>query len=203
MTDRAALVEKVARAMEKADSHAYEYQLTSSWEHLAEAAIDLIRAEVLAILADQAETEVVGLENRQRIQGLLRDAVNQRVSFDPAHSDRTFTLGLTDVGEIYFLPELMDALAQTAPAVTLSTVRNTAVNLNDAMAEGKVDLAIGLLPQLKAAADIDPVQQRLGRREVAALHVGGQLHRGRLLRQRRRRRPSPRCRPRRRRRRRP
>jgi hypothetical protein len=47
MADRAALVEKVARAMEKADSHAYEYQLTSSWEHLAEAAIDLIRAEVL------------------------------------------------------------------------------------------------------------------------------------------------------------
>jgi hypothetical protein len=44
---RAALVEKVARAMEKADSHAYEYQLTSSWEHLAEAAVDLILAEVL------------------------------------------------------------------------------------------------------------------------------------------------------------
>ncbi len=54
--DRAALVEKVARAMEKADSHAYEYQLTSSWEHLAEAAIDLIRAEVLEEAARVAET---------------------------------------------------------------------------------------------------------------------------------------------------
>ena len=52
---RAALVEKVARAMEKADSHAYEYQLTSSWEHLAEAAIDLIRADVLEEAARCAE----------------------------------------------------------------------------------------------------------------------------------------------------
>lgn len=33
------VVEAAARAMEKADSHAYEYQQTSSWEHLAAAAI--------------------------------------------------------------------------------------------------------------------------------------------------------------------
>jgi hypothetical protein len=55
MADRAALVGRVARAMEKADSHAYEYQLTSSWEHLAEAAIDLIRAETLEEAAGVAE----------------------------------------------------------------------------------------------------------------------------------------------------
>lgn len=109
--------------------------------------------------------------------GVLRDAVNQRVSFDPAHSDRTFTLGLTDVGEIYFLPELMDALAQTAPAVTLSTVRNTAVNLNDAMAEGKVDLAIGLLPQLKAGF----FQQRLFQQRYVCLFRRGHALDGKRL----------------------
>lgn len=109
--------------------------------------------------------------------GVLRDAVNQRVSFDPAHSDRTFTLGLTDVGEIYFLPELMDTLAQTAPAVTLSTVRNTAVNLNDAMAEGKVDLAIGLLPQLKAGF----FQQRLFQQRYVCLFRRGHALDGKRL----------------------
>lgn len=57
---------------------------------------------------------------------------------------------MTDIGEIYFLPTLVERLAREAPGVTLSTVRNTAVNLRDEMEAGQVDLAIGLLPQLKA-----------------------------------------------------
>jgi DNA-binding transcriptional LysR family regulator len=83
----------------------------------------------------------------------LRDihaAINQRSSFDPATSKRAFTIGMTDIGEIYFLPKLMRELSRIAPSVSLSTVRNTAVNLQDEMAAGHVSLAIGLLPQLKA-----------------------------------------------------
>ena len=79
----------------------------------------------------------------------LHAALNQRATFAPAHSERLFTIGMTDIGEIYFLPTLMDALARAAPGVALSTVRNTAVNLKEEMEAGHVDLAIGLLPQLK------------------------------------------------------
>ena len=79
----------------------------------------------------------------------LHAALNQRATFAPAHSERVFTIGMTDIGEIYFLPTLMDALARSAPGVALSTVRNTAVNLKEEMEAGHVDLAIGLLPQLK------------------------------------------------------
>lgn len=82
--------------------------------------------------------------------GLLHQAVNQRTAFDPATSERAFTIGMTDIGEIYFLPTLMDALRRDAPQLSISTVRNTAINLRDAMEAGQVDLAIGLLPQLKA-----------------------------------------------------
>lgn len=81
--------------------------------------------------------------------GLLHSAVNQRVQFDPATSERAFTIGMTDIGEIYFLPRLMEALAREAPKLAISTVRNAAVNLRDAMEAGQVDLALGLLPQLK------------------------------------------------------
>ena len=79
----------------------------------------------------------------------LHAALNQRPTFAPKHSERVFTIGMTDIGEIYFLPTLMDALARAAPGVALSTVRNTAVNLKEEMEAGHVDLAIGLLPQLK------------------------------------------------------
>jgi DNA-binding transcriptional LysR family regulator len=82
--------------------------------------------------------------------GLIHSAVNQRTSFDPATARRAFTIGMTDIGEIYFLPRLMEELAKLAPGVTVSTVRNTNVNLRDEMEAGQIDLAIGLLPQLKA-----------------------------------------------------
>ncbi len=82
--------------------------------------------------------------------GMIHGAVNARSSFDPLASKRIFTVGMTDVGEIYFLPELMHRIEQVAPGVVISTVRNASVNLKDAMEAGHVDLAIGLLPQLKA-----------------------------------------------------
>ncbi len=80
----------------------------------------------------------------------IRTTLNERVEFDPKTSTRKFTIGMTDIGEIYFLPSLMETLARAAPGVSISTIRNTAVNLRDAMEAGQVDLAIGLLPQLKA-----------------------------------------------------
>ena len=81
---------------------------------------------------------------------MIHSGVNQRTSFDPASAARAFTIGMTDIGEIYFLPALIERLRRDAPSVNLSTVRNTAVNLRDDLEAGKVDLAIGLLPQLKA-----------------------------------------------------
>ncbi|MDP4734353.1 MAG: LysR family transcriptional regulator [Limnohabitans sp.] len=80
----------------------------------------------------------------------LQQALNVRASFDPATSERSFTLAMTDVGEMYFLPVLMDALAQAAPGVTLNVVAVTSASLKDDMASGRTDLALGLLPQLQA-----------------------------------------------------
>ncbi len=80
----------------------------------------------------------------------LQQALNVRASFDPATSQRSFTLAMTDVGEMYFLPVLMDALAQAAPGVTLNVVAVTSASLKDDMASGRTDLALGLLPQLQA-----------------------------------------------------
>ncbi len=44
-----------------------------------------IRAEVLALLAEQSESDVIGVENRKKLQVLIKDAINkllnERVSF--------------------------------------------------------------------------------------------------------------------------
>jgi len=82
--------------------------------------------------------------------GTIHSALNQQASFDPASSTRTFTLAVTDIGEIYFLPALLEVVTRTAPDIRISTVRNTAVSLKEDMEAGRVDLAIGLIPQLQA-----------------------------------------------------
>jgi DNA-binding transcriptional LysR family regulator len=81
---------------------------------------------------------------------MIHSGVNQRTSFEPSSAKRSFTIGMTDIGEIYFLPALVERLRRDAPGVTLSTVRNTTVNVRDELEAGKVDIAIGLLPHLKA-----------------------------------------------------
>lgn len=78
----------------------------------------------------------------------LQDAINFQDSFDELNSTRTFTVSMTDIGEIYFLPRLLPYLAVHAPGVRLTTVRNSISNLKEQMEAGQVDLAVGLLPQL-------------------------------------------------------
>jgi len=80
----------------------------------------------------------------------LQQAFNVRAAFDPAKSARCFTIAMTDVGEMYFLPVLVDKLATVAPSVTLQVVSVTQPSLKEDMATGRIDLAMGLLPQLQA-----------------------------------------------------
>ena len=109
--------------------------------------------------------------------GTLHSALNQRVSFDPQTSSRAFALAMTDIGEIYFLPPLMEHLARAAPQVSISTVRNGSANLKEDMEGGRVDLALGLLPDLKAGFH----QRRLFRhRYVCLFRQGHPLDKGRI-----------------------
>lgn len=78
----------------------------------------------------------------------IRETIHQPLLFDAATSLRLFTFAMTDIGEFHFLPKLMENLKTLAPGVTISTVRSTAINLKFEMEAGKVDLALGHLPDL-------------------------------------------------------
>ena len=99
----------------------------------------------------------------------LQGALNVQASFDPARSERCFTLAMTDVGEIYFLPVLMDALSDKAPGITLRCVPVADPGLREQMAAGRVDLALGSLPQLQGGF----FQQALFRQRYVALMRAG------------------------------
>ena len=109
--------------------------------------------------------------------GMIHSGLNQHSRFDPASVQRSVTIGMTDIGEIVFLPALVERLRLQAPGVSLSTVRTTATRLRDDMESGQVDLAIGPLPQLKAGF----FQRRLFRqRYVCLFRKGHALARKRL-----------------------
>jgi DNA-binding transcriptional LysR family regulator len=109
--------------------------------------------------------------------GMIHSGLNQNARFDPASVKRTVTIGMTDTGEIVFLPPLVERLRQEAPGVTLHTVRTTATTLREDMEAGKVDLAMGPLPQLKAGF----FQRRLFRqRYVCLFRKGHPLERKRM-----------------------
>jgi len=80
----------------------------------------------------------------------LQSAFSKRDTFDPQSSTRKFQIAMTDIGEMYFMPPLMEALSKQAPNVSISTLRPNAGNLQDDMESGTVDVALGLLPDLKA-----------------------------------------------------
>jgi DNA-binding transcriptional LysR family regulator len=95
----------------------------------------------------------------------LQSVLATRDSFDPATSQRTFQLSMTDIGEIYFMPPLMDALALRAPHIQISTSRPSAGSLKEDMEAGRVDLAVGLLPNLQTGF----FQRRLFRQRYVCL----------------------------------
>ncbi|MGQ0619858.1 MAG: LysR family transcriptional regulator [Panacagrimonas sp.] len=75
--------------------------------------------------------------------------LNQPARFDPATARHTFHLGLTDIGEVYLLPRLMEETSRSAPNVRFTSVRGSFVSLREQMESGDIDLAVGLLPQLQ------------------------------------------------------
>jgi DNA-binding transcriptional LysR family regulator len=78
-------------------------------------------------------------------------ALSQRSRFDPATSGRRFTLAMTDVGEVYFMPVLIERCRALAPNVEVASLRANGLTLKDDMETGRVDLAIGAFEDVSEA----------------------------------------------------
>lgn len=79
----------------------------------------------------------------------LRMAISREFDFDPRSSRRSFTLRMSDIGEIYILPRLLRFLSVEAPGVGINIVRDGGERLKSEMEAGRIDLAIGLIDGLE------------------------------------------------------
>ncbi|WJF90829.1 LysR family transcriptional regulator [Paraburkholderia bonniea] len=77
------------------------------------------------------------------------DVLRFTAPFDAARSSRTFRLALSDIGSLVFLPKLCDRLAVLAPEIKLEVVSLSLPQVQEALRNGQLDLAIGNLPGLR------------------------------------------------------
>jgi DNA-binding transcriptional LysR family regulator len=81
---------------------------------------------------------------------LLELALAHGAGFDPASATRAFRFYMSDIGESYFLPPLVEALQRLAPAVRLEAVPMEPDDIPEALATGAIEVAVGFLPGLGA-----------------------------------------------------
>ena len=82
----------------------------------------------------------------------IRFCLEEQLGFDPAASDRTFRIYMSDVGQMVFLPKLIERLARVAPGVNIETVQVPAGRMRDiALESGEVDLAMGYFEDFDGA----------------------------------------------------
>ncbi|WP_286749974.1 LysR family transcriptional regulator [Marinobacter sp. UBA2688] len=80
--------------------------------------------------------------NIERAIALARD-------FDAAISTKTFRIALSDLGEFYLLPKLLEALREKAPNCKLEIVTTEIPKIEEELLQGRIDLAIGNLSFLR------------------------------------------------------
>ena len=123
------------------------------------------RAHALVALARPLVTQVR--------EGLLAEE-----HFNPGVSTRPFTFSLSDVGEMVFLPKLLERLRAQAPQASIQSVSMPPHQIAEGLEKGDIDLAIGYFPDLRGQRFF---QQRLFTHEFACLMRAGHPLRGRRL----------------------
>jgi len=90
------------------------------------------------------------------IMGPVRDILSRigteivaSSTFEPASSHQPIVLALSDVGEVVFLPAILQQLRKTAPETSLRSVSLPAEEVARGLEAGTIDLALGYFPNLK------------------------------------------------------
>lgn len=102
----------------------------------------------------------------KELAGPMREAVAcmehrilKKPRFDPATDAREFRVALTDVTEAIYMARALNAVALAAPGVRLRSLEMPPLQLQRALSEGQVDLALGYFPDLEAS---ELMRRRIG-----------------------------------------
>ncbi|HEX2511842.1 MAG TPA: LysR family transcriptional regulator [Xanthobacteraceae bacterium] len=69
--------------------------------------------------------------------------------FNPRTTERTFTFAMSDVGEMVFMPKILQRVHQAAPRARVRSVAASAAQIERDLETGEIDLAVGYFPDLR------------------------------------------------------
>jgi DNA-binding transcriptional LysR family regulator len=86
----------------------------------------------------------------------LREAMSRvattftaETQFNPRTTERTFTFAMSDVGEMVFMPKILQRVHQAAPRARVRSVAASAAQIERGLETGEIDLAVGYFPDLR------------------------------------------------------
>ena len=88
------------------------------------------------------------LEPLERSLAIMQTSLQGSIGFDPLSSARCFSLLLSDIGQLIYLPIIAEHLARTAPHLSLKVLHLRIDAYREALVAGEADFAIGHLPAL-------------------------------------------------------
>lgn len=143
---------------------------------LSQSAMSAALARLRAVLDDplfvRGARQMLPTPRAREIAGPVRDLLERMrreifagAGFDPARTEREFAFCLTDVGAAVFLPRLIPELRRAAPRARLRSEQIRVADLERALEEGVVDLALGSYPDLPGSV----FQQRLYHRSYVCI----------------------------------
>ncbi len=86
-------------------------------------------------------------ESLQSVESTLRTE-----KFQPASTSLTFTLAMSDVGEMVFMPKILRRITQRAPGASVRSIARSAAYIERGLESGEIDLAVGFFPDLRDKA---------------------------------------------------
>lgn len=95
---------------------------------------------------------------REAVQCMEQRIMN-KATFDPATDEREFRVAASDTAEAMYMPRALNVLTRVAPRVRLRVMATAQPQLQRALSEGLVDLALGYFPDLMSA---EFVRRRIG-----------------------------------------
>jgi len=84
----------------------------------------------------------------KQVLNIMNTEIVGSSEFDPSSEARQFVIATSDVGEMMMLPSLIAQLKRDAPGATIRSAVVRPPELEEALGEGKIDLAIGYFPDL-------------------------------------------------------
>ena len=85
----------------------------------------------------------------------MDDTFVSETAFNPRTTQRTFTFAMSDLGEMVFMPQILQRIRKQAPRAAVRSVAAGVPQIARGLENGEIDLAVGYFPDLREKSFVE------------------------------------------------